>query len=754
MFVVNEDNSIYATRGDIVFFSVSAEDNGVAYKFQAGDLVRIKVYGKKAAENVVLQKDFPVTEDTEKVEIFLSEEDTKIGEVISKPSDYWYEVELNPLTNPQTIIGYDEDGAKVFKLFPEGDDIPPVVVPTPRVAAVMDDELDMTSILPVQNQAIARAVVRLESEIQDSRKALEARDNTLHARMNDVAESVAMEQQRLDIIISGSTIEDGAEIADARVGADGITYKSAGTAVRSQFSKVNSQVEDNKTSLDLVVRVSPNVLDLDSLQRDSSWDFTPNQDIDYTSANANYAITPVMDCLPGDRFTFARTAGEINNTFRMSSDTLWAGHDLASDNCVTNADGTITVTIPAGVSKCRYCFTTNYDNWENTFMLVKNAAYPGVFIGCGVRESIAGTETAEIRAEVEELKLGKMDTFFFPTNLYLIANRAGMRRIPLGNFVNSTNENNYYLTENEYSIYTIGNTDCVSIDDSQATAHGSYLTVRNSVNGNEHYKKSQFNRFVVETAKNPTTAKNVLLIGDSFMDNNHLPCEVKNILVNDLGLTNVNFVGNKNSKTGTLSCKHCGNAGYTIADYIKTDNAEGRGVTNPFNYGGVISFKDYMAAHAGGGNLDVCVIECGVNDLIVYGYDTVAEAVAKMKTLVDNIHAEYPECKVFVVGQKYASNLQTTLSAYKYNSKIMQMNEGYQSLCESAEYSSFANYVDIGALFDKVYFAPHSIVPFYKGCEQPKIIINDWLHPNEAGYYAIAENIAAAIAHKCFPIDG
>jgi hypothetical protein len=70
-----------------------------------------------------LQKDFLVPEATEKVEVFLSKNETKIGEVISKPTDYWYEIELNPDTDPQTIIGYDEDGAKVFKLFPEGEDV-------------------------------------------------------------------------------------------------------------------------------------------------------------------------------------------------------------------------------------------------------------------------------------------------------------------------------------------------------------------------------------------------------------------------------------------------------------------------------------------------------------------------------------------------------------------------------------------------------------------------------------------------------
>lgn len=123
MFVINDDLSIYATRGDIVFFAVSAVENGVAYKFQAGDVLRMVIYGRKDAENVVLEKSFDVTEETSEVSIFLTGDDTRIGEVISKPTDYWYEIELNPMTNPQTIIGYDDDGAKVFRLFPEGNSI-------------------------------------------------------------------------------------------------------------------------------------------------------------------------------------------------------------------------------------------------------------------------------------------------------------------------------------------------------------------------------------------------------------------------------------------------------------------------------------------------------------------------------------------------------------------------------------------------------------------------------------------------------
>lgn len=221
MFVINEDNSIYATRGDYVHISVSADEGGSNFVFQPGDVVRIKVYGKKDAENVVLQKDFPVTEETESVNITLNKEDTKIGDVISKPTDYWYEIELNPYTNPQTIIGYDEDGAKVFRLFPEGADIPETP-PEPRVIAVIDDELDMTSSRPVKNRAIARAVVSLRADYEST-----------NARSIETAYKLSVERTRLDNLVSGATADD-LEVVDIRTGAYGHIYHSAGDAVRSQ----------------------------------------------------------------------------------------------------------------------------------------------------------------------------------------------------------------------------------------------------------------------------------------------------------------------------------------------------------------------------------------------------------------------------------------------------------------------------------------------------------------------------------------
>lgn len=125
MFVIDEELTMHITRGDAVAILVCAaigeDEDKLDYEFRVGDVVRLNVHGKKNCANVVLQKDVAVTEPTYTVEIELTKEDTKIGDFINKPVDYWYEIELNPDTKPQTIIGYDEEsGAKVFKLYPEG----------------------------------------------------------------------------------------------------------------------------------------------------------------------------------------------------------------------------------------------------------------------------------------------------------------------------------------------------------------------------------------------------------------------------------------------------------------------------------------------------------------------------------------------------------------------------------------------------------------------------------------------------------
>jgi hypothetical protein len=123
MFRIDNDMTIHITRGDIGIIEVSMEKNeNELYTFVPGDVVRFQVYPKKNHDDVVLSKEVPILEETQFVEIVLESTDTKLGEIINKPAIYWYEFELNPDTSPQTFIGYDEKGPKLFTLYPEGGD--------------------------------------------------------------------------------------------------------------------------------------------------------------------------------------------------------------------------------------------------------------------------------------------------------------------------------------------------------------------------------------------------------------------------------------------------------------------------------------------------------------------------------------------------------------------------------------------------------------------------------------------------------
>ena len=124
MFEIDADKTIHLTRGDYAQIEIRTADKqtGSDYVFKAGDVVRLTVCKKGDYGTVMLQKDVVISGDTTVVDMVLSSEDTKIGEVINKPREYWYEVELNPDTASQTTIGHDKDGAKKLMLYPEGCD--------------------------------------------------------------------------------------------------------------------------------------------------------------------------------------------------------------------------------------------------------------------------------------------------------------------------------------------------------------------------------------------------------------------------------------------------------------------------------------------------------------------------------------------------------------------------------------------------------------------------------------------------------
>ncbi len=177
MFDVESNNTIHVTRGDICYFGVTAKDDVTeeALIFQPGDIVRIKVFGKKNCKNVVLEKDFLVETSTDDVYIYLDKKDTTIGGIINKATTYWYEVILNPDIKEQTIIRNSKDGAALFILYPEGAEMPKTDEGIqPEDIPVVDKELNPLSERPISNSAVARALMTMTEEMNRLRNELDS----------------------------------------------------------------------------------------------------------------------------------------------------------------------------------------------------------------------------------------------------------------------------------------------------------------------------------------------------------------------------------------------------------------------------------------------------------------------------------------------------------------------------------------------------------------------------------------------------
>jgi len=122
MFKIDADGTtLKVTRGASGTLTFGATDpEGNPYTFSAGDVLRLNVT-KEGKENlVVMSVDSIVEEDSQEVSLSVTSFDSKIGTVINKPTDYWYDIELNPDSSAaQMLLGYDEEGPKIFRLYPE-----------------------------------------------------------------------------------------------------------------------------------------------------------------------------------------------------------------------------------------------------------------------------------------------------------------------------------------------------------------------------------------------------------------------------------------------------------------------------------------------------------------------------------------------------------------------------------------------------------------------------------------------------------
>lgn len=122
--IVDKDMNITTVRGDWLPLTFNPTDeNKNPYTFKEGDVIRFKIVKKKDCNCVELQKDFKPVVGSTGIDLDLLASEMEIGDIISKPVEYWYEIILNPDTDYEiTLVGFKSKitGAKTLTLMPKG----------------------------------------------------------------------------------------------------------------------------------------------------------------------------------------------------------------------------------------------------------------------------------------------------------------------------------------------------------------------------------------------------------------------------------------------------------------------------------------------------------------------------------------------------------------------------------------------------------------------------------------------------------
>lgn len=163
-----------------------------------------------------------------------------------------------------------------------------------RLEKYINDVIGKKANLPNTNKTIIGNISQINSDLTQEVSRATSQDNVLSARIDQIAS-----------LPSGSTSGD-AELLDIRVGADGITYTSAGGAVRGQVTDLKSVLNITRMEGNNRIVYSsdvPNNLII-------PYELIPGKYVDtdgVEQSSVAFSVTPYIEITPSETYYFAGT---------------------------------------------------------------------------------------------------------------------------------------------------------------------------------------------------------------------------------------------------------------------------------------------------------------------------------------------------------------------------------------------------------------------------------------------------------------
>lgn len=150
--------------------------------------------------------------------------------------------------------------------------------------------------------------------------------------------------------------------------------------------------------------------------------------------------------------------------------------------------------------------------------------------------------------------------------------------------------------------------------------------------------------------------------------------------------------------------------------------------------------------------LQVPAVDCFLCLLTWNGTKDLPEVLRQGKDFVDRLHAQYPDCKIVLMGlqipnedgmgESYGSSCIWGDDYWNYfymENYVHELNHVYEAWCADPKYRDFLSFVQISGQFDTEYCGVFEERPANVRCEKTERVGINGVHPTPEGYRQIAD---------------